>query len=112
MSLQLIIQNEVCQKEKDKYRILTYINGIQKNGIDGSICREGMETQTQRTDLWTQLEKEKLEQESGSIDIQHRHIAQTLDLPGGLGSKESASSTEELGSIPVMGITMYKIGSW
>ena len=42
----------------------------------------------------------------GSIDTH------TLDLPGGLGSKESASNTEELGWIPVLGITMYKIGSW
>ena len=28
--------------------------GIQKNGIDEPICREGMETQMQRMDLWTQ----------------------------------------------------------
>ena len=46
MNLELILQNEVSQKEKNKYHILIYIYGISKNGIDKSIFREGMEMQT------------------------------------------------------------------
>ena len=52
MSLEPIIQSEVSQKEKDKYRILTRIYGIQKNGIE-CIYRAAVEKQTQRIDLWT-----------------------------------------------------------
>ena len=54
MNPEPVIQSEVSQKEKNKYRILTHIYGIQENGIDEPICREGMETQMQRMDLWTQ----------------------------------------------------------
>ena len=45
------INTERSKKEKN---ILMHIYGIQKNGIDEPICREGMETQMQRMDLWTQ----------------------------------------------------------
>ena len=31
-----------------------HIYGIEKNGTDEPICREGMEMQMQRMDLWTQ----------------------------------------------------------
>ena len=34
MNLEPIIQNEVSQKEKDKYHILTHICGIQKNDTE------------------------------------------------------------------------------
>ena len=54
MNLEPVIQIEVSQKEKDKNHILIHIYGIQKNGTDEPICREGIEMQTQRTDLWTQ----------------------------------------------------------
>ena len=54
MNLESVIQSEVSQKEKNKYCILTHIYGIQKNGTDEPICREGKEMLTQRTDLWTQ----------------------------------------------------------
>ena len=47
------IQNEVSQKEKDKYRILTHICGIQKNGTDEPVCKAEIETQMQRTNVWT-----------------------------------------------------------
>ena len=40
MNLESIIQSEVSQKEKNKYRILTHIYGMQKDGTDESICRE------------------------------------------------------------------------
>ena len=44
MNLVPIIQSEVSQKEKDKYRILMCIYGIQKDGPDEPICRAAMET--------------------------------------------------------------------
>ena len=46
MSLQPIIQSEVNQKKKDKYRILTHIYGIQKDGTNEPICKAAKETQT------------------------------------------------------------------
>ena len=49
----MLLQNEVSQKEKDKYCILMHIYGIQKDGTEEFICRAAMEKQTQRTDLWT-----------------------------------------------------------
>ena len=52
MNLEPIIQSEVSQKEKDKYRILTHIHGIQKNGTEEFIYRETMVKRTQRIDLW------------------------------------------------------------
>ena len=55
-NLESIIQSEVSQKEKNKYRILTYIYGIQKNDTEDFIYRAAMEKQTQRIDLWTQGE--------------------------------------------------------
>ncbi|MCU5907669.1 hypothetical protein H3U63_18770 [Clostridioides difficile] len=46
MGLETLIQSEVSQKAKDKYCILKHIYGIQENGTDEPICREGTETQT------------------------------------------------------------------
>ena len=46
MNLEPIILNEVSQKEKDKYCILTYIYGIEKDGPDDPICRAAKEMQT------------------------------------------------------------------
>ena len=53
MNPEPIIQNEMSQKEKDKYHILMHIYGIQKNGTEEFIYRAAMEKQTQRIDLWT-----------------------------------------------------------
>ena len=55
MDLESVIQSEVSQKEKNKYRILTHICGIQKNSTDEPISRARIETQKQRTGMWTQL---------------------------------------------------------
>ena len=55
MNLEPNIQSEVSQKEKNKYLILMHIYGIQKEDIDKSVCRAAVETQTQRTDLWTRV---------------------------------------------------------
>ena len=53
MKLEPIIQSEVSQKEKDKYRILMHIFRIQKNGTEEFIYRLAVKEQTQRIDLWT-----------------------------------------------------------
>ena len=45
MDLQTVIQSEVSQKEKNKYRILTHICGTEKNGTDEPVCRAESETQ-------------------------------------------------------------------
>ena len=46
MNLEPIIQSEVSQKEKDKYRILMHIYKIQKNGTEEFIYRTPVEKQT------------------------------------------------------------------
>ena len=46
MNLELVIQNEVSQKEKDKYYILMHTYEIYKNGSEEFICRAAMEKQT------------------------------------------------------------------
>ena len=44
MNLEPIIQNEVSQKEKDKYHILMHIYGIYKDGTDNLTYRAAKET--------------------------------------------------------------------
>ena len=46
MTLEPVIQSEVSQKEEDKYRILTHIYGIEKDGSEEPICRVAVERQT------------------------------------------------------------------
>ena len=53
MDLETVIQSEVSQKEKNKYCILTHICVIQKNGTDELVCKAEIETQMQRTNVWT-----------------------------------------------------------
>ena len=53
MDLQSVIQREVSQKEKNKYCLLTHVGGIQKNGTDEPICKAEIQTQAQRTNVWT-----------------------------------------------------------
>ena len=53
MDLKTDIQSEVSQKEKNKYYILIHICGTQKNGTDEMVCRAEIETQMQRTKVWT-----------------------------------------------------------
>ena len=45
MDLENVIQSEVSQKEKNKYCIILFICGIQKNGTDEVICKAEIETQ-------------------------------------------------------------------
>ena len=49
MDLETVIQSKVSQKEKNKYRILMHICGIQKNSTDDLICKAEIEVQKQRT---------------------------------------------------------------
>ena len=51
--LETVIQSEVSQKEKNKYHMLTYICGTQKNGTDEPVCRAEIESQMQITNVWT-----------------------------------------------------------
>ena len=53
MKLEPIIQNEVSQKEKHQYSILTHIYGIQKDGNDNPVSETATETQMYRTVSWT-----------------------------------------------------------
>ena len=53
LDLGTVIQREVSQKEKNKYCILTHICGTQKNDTDELFCRVEIETQMQRTNVWT-----------------------------------------------------------
>ena len=69
MNLEPVIQSELSQKEKDKYRVLRHMYGIQKNGIDKPPCKEGMEMQTQRTDVDTVEEGESETNGEHSINI-------------------------------------------
>ena len=59
-NLKPVIQNEVSQKEKDKYHILMHIHRTQKDGTDEPIYRAAIEMQTQRMDFWTQWGREKV----------------------------------------------------
>ena len=59
MDLEPIIQTEVSQKDKDKYRILPHIYRIQKNSAEEFIYRAAIEKQTQRIDLWTWGERRR-----------------------------------------------------
>ena len=45
MDLETVIQSEVSQKEKNKYRILMHVCGTQKNGTDEPVCKAEVETQ-------------------------------------------------------------------
>ena len=73
MNLGPFIQNEVSQKEKNKYCVLMHIHGIWKDGADEPICWAAMEMQTWRTDLWTQWGRERV----GQIE-QHWNIFMTI----------------------------------
>ena len=45
MDLETVILSEVSQREKNKYRILMHICGMQKNGTDELVCKAEIETQ-------------------------------------------------------------------
>ena len=52
MDLEPVIQSEVSQKEKKKYRILMHIYGIQKDGTDENyLQRSNGDTENRLTDM-------------------------------------------------------------
>ena len=51
---------EWSQRKKNKYHILMHTCGISKDGADEPIRRAAVEMQTQRMDLWTPWEKERV----------------------------------------------------
>ena len=57
MDLQIVIQSEVSQKEKDKYRTISLICRIQKNGTDELICKAETESQMQKQTYGYQVGK-------------------------------------------------------
>ena len=78
MNLEPVTWSKVSQKEKTNviYECI-YIYGIQRNGTDEliNICRAAIETQTQRTDLWTQRGKERVGQiETVALQDIHYHM--------------------------------------
>ena len=52
MNLEPVTQNELSQKEKDKYCILMHIYGILKGSTNDPTGRAAKEIQMQRTDFW------------------------------------------------------------
>ena len=60
MKLEPIIQNEVSQKEKHQYSILTHIYGIYKDGNDNPVCETAKVTQMYRTVFWTLWERARV----------------------------------------------------
>ena len=46
LNLEPVIQNEVNQREKDKYHVQTHIYGIWKDGTDEFIFKAAVEKQT------------------------------------------------------------------
>ena len=52
----------MSKKEKNKYHIIRHVYGIKKNGTDEPICKEEMEIQVWRTDLWAQYGKGRVGQ--------------------------------------------------
>ena len=53
LDLKTVMQSEVSQEEKNKYHILMHICGIQINGVDEPVCKAEIETEMQRTNIWT-----------------------------------------------------------
>ena len=75
MTLEPIKQSTIGEKEQDKCCILMHAYGIQSDGTDGPICRAAGETQTERTDLWTQWGKERVGQfERAAWKHIHQHM--------------------------------------
>ena len=74
MDLECVIQSQASQKEKNKFHIISLVCGIWKNGTDELICKAEIESQIQRTNLWTPKEQEQGE-ELGDWD---RHVYTTM----------------------------------
>ena len=65
MNLELSLQSEVSQKEKNKYCILMYIvinTYMESRKMILMNLHAGQQWKQRQTDLWTQCEKERVEQ--------------------------------------------------
>ena len=78
MNLEPVIQSEV--RQKTKHHVLTHKYGIQKDGTDELICKVAVETQAQRTELWTQWGKERVGKTEGVDGNIHLAAAKSLQL--------------------------------
>ena len=58
MDLEIVIQSEVRQKEKNKYHILTHICGIQKNVTDEPVCKVEIDTDVENKHMDTKKGKQ------------------------------------------------------
>ena len=74
MKLEPITQSEVCQKKKNKYRMLRHIYGIWNDGTDETICKAAVEMQIQRADLRTQQGRERVGRTKRVVWKQHTAI--------------------------------------
>ena len=74
MDLESVIQGEASQKEKKRYCILMHICGIQKNGTDEPICREEIDMQMQKMDVWIRGERGRWDE----LGDQDWHIHSTM----------------------------------
>ena len=68
VNLEPVMLNEVSQKEKNKYHILTHIYGIQKNGIE-PICRAAPEKHVENRVVDTAGKEEGETDGKSSIEI-------------------------------------------
>ena len=50
--------------------MLTHICGIQKNGTDESVCKTEIETQMQRTNVWTPREESSVGSGGGGMNCE------------------------------------------
>ena len=107
MKLEPIIQSEVSQKEKDKFHILIYIYGIQKNGTEEFIYRAAMEKQTQRIDMDMGRGEERvrcMERVTCKLTLPYvKQIANGNLLYGSGNSKRGSISTQRGGMGGEMG---------
>ena len=60
MNTKPAIQSEVSQKEKNKYRVLMHIFGIQKNATNEPTCKAAIESADIENRMWTQQWKERV----------------------------------------------------
>ena len=60
IDLESVIQSQVSQKEKNKYRMLTHIRicGFQKNGTDEPVCKAEIDTDVENKHMDTKRGKQ------------------------------------------------------
>ena len=69
MQLEIIIQNETSQKEKEKYHMTSLICGNLKYDTNEPINETAMDSQTQRTDWWLPKGRKLGEGWSGRVGL-------------------------------------------